>query len=155
MNRFKLMGAVCALLFLSQLCYGQAVTATILGTVTDSTGAVVANARVTATQTSTGTSRTSQTNGSGNYVFPNTTPGTYSVAVEESGFRKETRTNIAVDVNTSTRVDVQLQPGDITQAVEVTGRRPSYRQTAPTRAAKSNGATANLPVGTNRNFQSL
>ena len=156
MNRFKLMGAVCALLFLSQLCYGQAVTATILGTVTDSTGAVVANAKVTATQTSTGTSRTSQTNGSGNYVFPNTTPGTYSVAVEESGFRKETRTNIAVDVNTSTRVDVQLQLGDVTQAVEVTGAPPLLQTDRADTGSKIDTAqTANLPVGTNRNFQSL
>jgi hypothetical protein len=156
MNRFKWIGVMCALLLTSQFCYGQAVSATVLGTVTDSTGAVVANAKVTATQISTGVSRTTQTNGSGNYVFPNTTPGTYTVTVEESGFKKETRANIVVDVNTSTRVDVQLQLGDVNQAVEVTGAPPLLQTDRADTGGKIDIVqAANLPVGTNRNFQSL
>ena len=58
---------------------GQAVNATLLGTVTDASGAAVANAKVTITETNTGISHTSQTNESGNYVFPDLPPGTYTV----------------------------------------------------------------------------
>jgi hypothetical protein len=59
MKRFHVMwAAVCAATLVSQLSYGQAVNATLLGTVTDATGAVVANAQVTALETGTGSSRT-------------------------------------------------------------------------------------------------
>jgi outer membrane receptor protein involved in Fe transport len=157
MKRFQVMwAAVCAVALASQLSYGQAVNATLLGTVTDATGAVVANAHVTALETGTGTSRTAQTNASGNYTFPNVAPGSYSITVEETGFRKETRTNIAVDVNTSTRIDIQLQLGDVTQSVEVTGAPPLLQtDRADTGRKIDTVQTANLPLGTNRNFQNL
>jgi len=61
---------------------GQAVNATLLGTVTDSSGAPVGNAKITITETNTGISRTSQTNESGNYVVPDLPPGTYTVTAE-------------------------------------------------------------------------
>jgi hypothetical protein len=148
--------AVCAATLVSQLSYGQAVNATLLGTVTDATGAVVANAQVTALETGTGSSRTAQTNASGNYTFPNVAPGNYLITVEQAGFRKETRTNIAVDVNTSTRIDIQLQLGDVTQSVEVTGAPPLLQtDRADTGRKIDTVQTANLPLGTNRNFQNL
>src|SRR5215831_6707443 len=62
--------------------YTQAVNATLVGTVTDASGGVVANAKVTATETNTGVSRLGNTNESGNYTFPNLPPGTYSVTAE-------------------------------------------------------------------------
>ena len=58
---------------------GQAVNATLLGTVTDSSGAAVGNAKITITETNTGINRSSQTNESGNYVLPDLPPGTYTV----------------------------------------------------------------------------
>jgi hypothetical protein len=103
-------------------------------TVTDATGAVVANAQVTALETGTGSSRTAQTNASGNYTFPNVAPGNY----------------------TSTRVDIQLQLGDVTQSVEVTGAPPLLQtDRADTGRKIDTVQTANLPLGTNRNFQNL
>ena len=85
----------CALLALSILSSGiafsQAVSATLLGTVTDASGAVVASAKVTTTEDSTGVSRSGQTNDSGNYTFPNLPPGRYSVTVEASGFEPGAR----------------------------------------------------------------
>src|SRR5436309_14744027 len=64
---------------------GQAMNATLLGTVTDASGAVVSGAKVTITEMKTGVSRSSATNESGNYEFPNLPPGQYEVAVERDG----------------------------------------------------------------------
>src|SRR5580704_5900533 len=98
--------------------FGQAVNATLLGTVTDLTGAVVPNAKVTATETSTNVSRTGQTNESGNFVFPDLPPGNYTVTVEVTGFKKEQRRNVVLQVDTTQRVDIQLQPGNVSETVE-------------------------------------
>ena len=69
---------------LSSLCatagFAQAVNATLVGTITDSSGAVIVKARVTVTGADTGVSRSMETNDSGNYTFPNLAPGTYIVA---------------------------------------------------------------------------
>ena len=136
--------------------YGQAVNATILGTVTDATGGSVANAKVTATETDTATSRSVQTNDSGNFTFPDIAPGTYSIAVEQAGFKKETRSGIVVNVNTSTRVDLQLQPGNVSESIEVTGAPPSLQTDRADIGAKlENIETENLPAGGQRNFQTL
>jgi hypothetical protein len=131
----KTFWAACALLAGSVgLCYGQAVNATLLGTVTDSSGASVANAKVTVTETTTGVNHSGQTNDSGNFTFPNLPPGSYSVAVEQTGFKKETRRDIALLVDTTTRVDIQLTPGSITESIEVTGAPPLLQtDTAPAR----------------------
>jgi hypothetical protein len=136
--------------------YAQAVTGSILGTVTDATGGVVANAKVVITDTGTGAVRSQTVNASGNYTFADLPQGTYSVAVEAAGFRRELRSGVPVAVNTSSRVDVQLHPGDITQQIEVTAANPPLQtDRADTSTSISSVTTANLPVGTNRNFQSL
>lgn len=152
--------STCALAALVLLCagygYSQAVNATLLGAVTDSSGAVVANAKVVATEVNTGVSRGTQTNESGNYSFPDMAPGQYSLTVEIQGFKKEARRDIALIVNSSTRVDVQLQPGSITETVEVTGAPPLLQtDRADTGAKIEQILTASLPLGTNRNYQSL
>jgi hypothetical protein len=148
---------LCALLFcLAIKLQAQAVTGALVGTVTDSTGAVVANAKVTLTEVNTQISRTAQTNGSGNYTFPDIPEGTYSVTVEAPGFRREIRQNITVAVNTTARVDVQLQPGEINQSIEVTAAPPLLQsERADTTVTISNVQTAQLPLSVNRNFQSL
>ena len=71
--------------------YSQAVNGTLLGTVTDSSGATIANAKVTITETNTGIIHSATTNASGNYSFPDLPPGKYSVTVEQTGFKKESR----------------------------------------------------------------
>jgi protocatechuate 3,4-dioxygenase beta subunit len=70
--------------FYNPLLRGQAVNATLLGTVVDSTGALIANAKVTITEVNTGASHSSQTNDSGNYTFPDLPPGQYTVTVENT-----------------------------------------------------------------------
>ena len=153
--------AICVLFALLLLSAGfghsQAVNATLLGTVTDSSGAVVPSARITVTEVNTGVNRSGQTNESGNYTFPNVPPGQYSVSVEASGFKKETRKDIEVVINTNTRVDLQLQPGTITENIEVTGAPPILQTDSAGTAQNIEMTTlANAPlVSSNRNFQSL
>jgi len=137
--------------------WSQVVSATLLGTVTDTSGAVVPNAKVTVTETQTGVVHTEQTNASGNYIVPNLPPGIYSVAVEVTGFKKETRRDISVLVDTNTRVDIQLQPGAITETVEVTGAPPILQTDSAATGQKIDAVTlANVPlISSNRNYQSL
>jgi len=136
--------------------YSQAVNATLLGTVTDVTGGVVAGAKVTITEVNTGGARNGQTNESGNYTFPDLAPGQYMVTVEQPGFKKESRKDIALIVNSSTRVDVQLTPGNVTESIEVTGAPPLLQTDRADTGAKIEAVlTAALPLGTQRNYQAL
>src|SRR5260370_7422933 len=92
---------------------GEGVKATVVGTVTDSSAAAVANVKVTITETNTGISRTSQTNESGNYVFPDLPPGTYRVIAELSGFKRASRAAIDVILNTPDPANLALHPETI------------------------------------------
>ena len=100
--------------------FAQAVSATIVGAVTDTSGAVVANAKVTLTETNTGVDRANVTNASGNFTYPNLPPGAYRVTVEMPGFKKEVHGGINLAVDSTARADVQLTPGNVSETIEVT-----------------------------------
>ncbi len=136
--------------------FSQAVNGTIIGTVTDGSGAAVANAKVTATESQTRISYTRQTNEAGTYEFPNLPQGIYDVAVEMAGFKKELRTGTVLEANTSPRVDARLQPGDLNQTIEITAN-AAVLQTERADTGRSIDAVTveELPLGVNRNFQSL
>jgi hypothetical protein len=157
MKYLSLFSALCALgLAGAASVYGQAVNSTILGTVADSSGAVVANAKVTATETATNSVRTAQTNESGNFTFPNITPGLYSVSAEAPGFKRAIQNAVNAEVNTSARVDLQLQPGNVNESIEVTDAPPPLQtDRADTGRKIDTVQTENLPLGTNRNYQNL
>jgi carboxypeptidase family protein len=154
--QFLCVGLLLALLSVS-LAFSQAVNATLLGTITDVSGAVVPNAKVTVTEVNTNVGHTGQTNESGNYSFPDLPPGNYAVTVEAAGFKKETRRDIALLVNTTQRVDVQLQPGNLTETVEVTGAPPELQtDRADTGRNMDTMVVSELPVlVSNRNYQAL
>ncbi len=144
------------LLGFSATAAGQAVNATLLGTVTDSSGGAVANAKVTLTETNTGISHASQTNESGNYIFPDLPPGTYRVIAELSGFKRESRAGIDVIVDSTERVDLVLQPGDTSETITVEAETPILQtERADTGRKIETVLTENVPLGTNRNFQNL
>jgi len=135
---------------------GQAVSATLLGTVTDPSGATVSGAKVIATEVATGGIHPSVTNVSGNYTFPDLKPGTYTLTVEATGFKKATQQNIDVLINSSTRVDVSLETGSVTETVLVTTAPPLLQTDRADISTKIEARqVADLPLGTNRNFQSL
>lgn len=157
MKHLRWMLYLCGLIcFVQQTAYSQAVTGTVVGTVTDSSGAAVANAPVTLTEVNTQATRKSETNASGNYSFPDMPEGTYSVTVEVAGFKREVRENIQLAVNSTARVDLQLQPGSLNQSIEVTAAPPPLQtDRADTTMTLSTQELAEQPLSDNRNFQSL
>ncbi|MDP2998404.1 MAG: TonB-dependent receptor [Bryobacterales bacterium] len=90
----------------------------IVGTATDSTGAVVPSAAITVTNTSTNAVRKTVSNEAGIYSLPGLVPGPYSVRIEKEGFRAMTRT-LTVQVQQTARVDFALQVGQVSETVEV------------------------------------
>ena len=157
MQRMRTTSVLFALaVFFSGAAYPQAVSTTIVGTVTDSTGSVVPNAKVTVTEVNTSVSRTGATNGSGNYTFSDLAPGRYSVTIQAPGFKRETHAAVDALLDTTTRVDVQLVPGEVNETIEVTAETPALQtDRADTGDHIESAQTANLPLGTNRNFQNL
>lgn len=95
--------------------------ASLQGTVTDKSGAVVAGAKVTATNQATGVTQTTETSGAGFYRVPALVPGQYTVDVESGGFRKSHFTNVQVDAESVRGLDVALQAGGAQETVTVTG----------------------------------
>ena len=99
-------------------------SATVSGTVSDSTGAVIQAAAVTVTDVDTGTSRGVTTDAAGRYLVPSLPVGNYEVRASKSGFSDEVRTGINLVVGQSATVDFKLNVGQTTQAITVTGDAP-------------------------------
>lgn len=108
-----------SLLLPSHFLYGQADTSSASGTVTDSSGALVPNAKVVIHNEATGADRTATTNAGGTYTVPNLAPGSYTVRVEASGFQTAVRSGNHLDPNIGSRIDVTLQAGSTNTTVTV------------------------------------
>jgi hypothetical protein len=124
----KGLSLVCALMLVACLlprpAAAQAVTGTLLGTVTDATGAVLPGATVTVTNTDTGFSRTVTADSSGEYVAPSVPTGTYTVAAELSGFKSVQMSNVHVGVDQRVRIDLKLEVGDMAESVTIEASTP-------------------------------
>src|SRR4051812_810216 len=96
-------------------------TASVTGTVTDSTGAAVANAEVTVTMAERGLTRTTNTNGSGEYLLAALPVGSVNIAVSAAGFQKYVANGIVLQVGQKVRNDVTLAVGAATTEVTVQG----------------------------------
>ncbi|HEY2946242.1 MAG TPA: carboxypeptidase-like regulatory domain-containing protein, partial [Vicinamibacteria bacterium] len=148
--------AFAVLLLLPEPARAQAVKGTLLGTVTDTTGAAVPGATVTVTEVQTGISRSATTNASGNYTFSNLKDGVYRVEAELAGFRKTVHENVKVDVNTTVRVDLALQVGSLAEAVTVVQEAPPLQtDRADTGRIIESKQITEMPLSFNRNFQGL
>jgi Carboxypeptidase regulatory-like domain len=134
----------------------QAVTGTLLGNITDSSGGAVPGVSVTATEVDTAVSRTTVSNEAGHYAFPSLLNGKYTVTAEIQGFKKVTRQNVEVAVNTTIRVDVTLEVGAVTESVNVSAESPILQtdRTDTGRLIESKMVT-DIPLTFNRNFQAL
>ena len=123
-----LLASLCVLLLaaLAGLTTAKAQTAfgTVVGNVTDPSGALVPKANVTLTNEGTGQSHTMKTTDAGTYSFVNLDPGNYSVKVEQAGFKTTERKGVVVQVGSTTREDVALQVGNTSEQVEVTAAPP-------------------------------
>jgi hypothetical protein len=140
----------------SAAAFGQAVNGALVGTITDATGAVVPDAKIGMLEVNTNISRSAAANESGNYSFANLPQGRYTVTVEQAGFRKATRENIDVTINSTVRVDLQLQPGQITEQITITSELPALQtDRSDTGRQMDSRQVAELPLTQNRNFQGL
>src|SRR5579859_6772076 len=113
-----------ALLVTTQAAWSQEVTATIVGTITDQSGAPIKGAAVTATDADRGTVWNATTNDSGSYNLPRLPVGSYSVKVSASGFDTAVHPPFTLVLNQTARIDVQMRVGQVTTSVEVTGAAP-------------------------------
>ena len=144
-----------ALGFAATTTVGQAVYGGIVGTVTDPQGNAVAGAKVTVTSVTKNTSDETTTNESGNFSVIHLIPDTYRVKVEAPGFKANDIASVLVQVDTTARVDAQLQVGAVTQTVEVTGEVPQLKtDRADVSLDFNSDYVEKLPL-VNRNFQSL
>ena len=107
-------------LFLSSIAFAQTTSTTILGTVTDATGAVLPNAKVVATNTGTGQKREAMTSSTGDFSFPLLDVGVYDITSEATGFKQGVRRGLVLEINEKVRVDFALQVGATTEVVEIT-----------------------------------
>lgn len=135
--------------------FSQAITATLLGTVADQSGAVVPEASITVTEVTTGVTRKTSSNHEGIYTIPYLPPGMYRIEIEAKGFKKTVRDGVELRATISTRVDAALEPGQLTEVVNVTAESPVL-QTDRSEVARSfnTKAVTELPL-VDRSFQSL
>jgi Carboxypeptidase regulatory-like domain len=144
------------ILILANATNAQTFRGTILGTVTDSSGAAVVSATVTVKNTGTGLTRTVSTAEDGSYAVPELPIGTYSVTVSVTGFKSGVVSGITLEVSSEFRADVVLQAGDIAQQIEVQGDTlPQVETTENTLGGIiESRVVTNLPVN-GRDYQKL
>jgi hypothetical protein len=154
--------AFCCVLFLLvvlagavQSAWSQEVTAAVVGTITDPSGAPIKDADVTVTDTERGTVRTAQTNDAGAYNITRVPVGTYGIKVSAPGFQTAVHPPLTLVLNQTARIDVQMKVGQVTQTVEVTSTAPLL-QTESTQVHTIIDSTTNdtLPLAT-RNYVQL
>ncbi len=133
----------------------QVTTGTILGAVTDSTGAAVAGAQVTVTNVNRGTTQQYTTDQTGAYTAPFLVPGTYRVDVEKAGFKRASSVNTQLDVDQKARVDFSMQLGEMSQTITVEAAAPLVRsETAELGEVVNQHSVETLPLN-GRNFAQL
>ncbi|HTZ84395.1 MAG TPA: TonB-dependent receptor [Candidatus Acidoferrales bacterium] len=126
----------------------QTFRGTILGTVTDPSGAVVAGAKVIVKNTGTGLERSTQTSGDGSYSLPELPIGTYTVTITAGGFQTFIATGVTVDVAAERRVDAAMKTGEVSTKVEVSADQvPLVETTTDTLGGVLTSETVqNMPV---------
>src|SRR2546427_5701416 len=126
MSRRSLMVVLSVAFVLSTCSFlqGQSTYGSITGLVTDPSGAAITDAQVTLTNIGTAEKRVQPTNADGLYSFVNLIPGNYKIDIEKQGFKRITREPVVVQVQQSTKIDVALQVGQVSETVEVTAETP-------------------------------
>ncbi|MDQ2948130.1 MAG: Plug and carboxypeptidase regulatory-like domain-containing protein, partial [Acidobacteriota bacterium] len=147
--------ALTSLLFGSALIGNAQTSGTILGTVRDSSGAGVANAKVTVVDINKGTTQTATTDESGSYNVPFLPPGTYRATVEQTGFARQQSADTPLDVDQRARLDFTLQIGNVSETVSVSAAAPLVRsESSELGQVITERAIRELPLN-GRNFAQL
>ncbi|MGA7352232.1 MAG: carboxypeptidase regulatory-like domain-containing protein, partial [Acidobacteriaceae bacterium] len=139
----------------TQLAHAQYEDGSLVGTIRDSSGAVVSGASVSVTNTATGIIEKVTTSGDGNYEFPSLRTGVYTVAATAKGFAQAVAQNITISVGNRQRIDLKLAPGQTQTTVEVTDVALQLETDSSQRGQNiTNYESAALPL-VSRNFSDL
>ena len=170
MNRFKAAGYRCVhflrtlslvlacglLAGLPSGAYAQVLSGSIVGTVTDPSGAIVPNSAITVTNTGTSQTRADKTDANGRYNITNLPPATYTVTAITTGFREVDQSNVTVTPGVVTRIDLQLQVGQASEKVDVSAQAVQLQtDKADTHTEINSKSVTEMPLGGNRNYQTL
>ena len=155
--RREFMLAFAALILLSpHAVFAQVLYGSIVGNVRDSSDAAVAGATVVINNAETNFSRQVLTNEAGIYNFTSVPAGAYDLKVTCEGFAAVTQKNVAVTINTVTRVDVSIKVGELTESITVASEAAALQtDRSEVRAEVSAREMENLPVALGRNYQQL
>ena len=150
MLRITLVAALCV-----SSVWAQQTTATLTGTITDTTGAVVPDVAVRATNRSTNIAREAKTDISGTYTIPFMPAGDWTVTATRAGFRTQRVETLTLEVGQTARVDLQLQVGEVSEAVNVEAYGLSCKRThRPSAPSSIPQKIVDLPLN-GRNFVQL
>src|SRR5437762_3510885 len=116
---------ICLTLLFALPAQAQLYTGSIAGIVQDPTGAVIPNSSVVLTDTDKGLTYNATTDSTGRYVLRSLPPSTYSIRVEAAGFRPEVQGRITITVNQNLTLNVSLQVGSASEAIEVSAQAPA------------------------------
>jgi hypothetical protein len=144
----NLLSAVIALVLFGAAVQAQTFRGTILGTVTDPSGAVIPGAKVAVRNANTGLERATETTADGSYAVPELPLGIYTVTITQTGFQTSVTTSVTVSVASERRVDAVLKPGQVSQQVEVSGEALSQVETTSDElgGTLTEETIANIPV---------
>jgi len=143
-------------LICSTLMFAQSTGGRILGRVSDASGAVLANVKVTLTNDATGVSADTTTSGNGDYGFPQVSVGTYRIEFDLAGFKKSVQKGVNVDLNQVVTLNSVLQIGQTKEVVEVTSEAPLVDTTSTQLGSIMDAhQVSNLPLNSRDTYQLL
>ncbi len=148
--------AVTTVLLLPTTLPAQGTGGRILGRIADPSGAVLAHVKVVATNDATGVSRDTDSNDSGDYSFPEVPVGVYSLSFELTGFKKDLRHGVSVDLNQVVTLNMVMQIGQAQEVVDVTAEAPLVDTTSTQLGAiMGSREVSNLPLNSRDTYQLL
>jgi hypothetical protein len=151
-----LAACVLAAAWLAPAAHSQVLYGSLVGTVEDSTGAVIPGATVTLVSAGTGQERQTTSDAAGRYSIGNLLPGSYELRLTATGFRTLSRTNIPISINTVIREDVKLEVGGVTEQVTVAASALRLQtETADVHVELGSRELTDLPLAKYRNYQTL
>jgi hypothetical protein len=152
---FFLLPALVGILLLPPQVHAQVSTADILGTAFDPSEAVLVGVKITLTELSTGVTRTTTTNESGNFLFPSLAVGHYRVKAEVSGFKAYSVADVALAGGDRARIDLRMEIGQVTDSLQVVAQTPALQTDSSSLGTLINSqAVQDLPLN-GRNFMRL
>ena len=142
-------------ILLSPQLKSQSTSGSVIGTVTDSSGAIVPGASVTLTNTGTNEKKSVKTDNAGNYQFANVLPAVYKIEIDKSGFKRFIRVPVEVQVGAAPRIDVAMEVGSATETVEVTTQAPLLETESGSVSSEVEGKTVQEMPLNGRNTMNL